>query len=133
MKRLILLAVLMAAAFGGKAQSLNVPEMETLADSVSVMFQSMQKNSAEIVRLNKAYTVNATMISIGGALQLVGTGMTLLSSNVSMQKVGMISSLVGTGFIVLSLLPMPKGVQVDERGLVIDLPTKNKKNKKNKK
>ena len=129
MKRLILLAVLMAAAFWGKAQSLNVPEMETLADSVSVMFQSMQKNSAEIVRLNKAYTVNATMISIGGALQLVETGMTLLSSNVSMQKVGMISSLVGTGFIVLSLLPMPKGVQVDERGLAIDLPTKNKKKK----
>lgn len=133
MKKLILLAVLMTAALGVKAQSLNVPEMETLSDSVSVMFQSMQQNNAEIVRLNKAYTVNATMISIGGALQLIGTGMTLLSSNVSMQKVGMISSVVGTGFIVLSLLPMPKGVQVDERGLVIDLPSKNKKNKKNKK
>ena len=130
MKKLILLAVMMIAALGVKAQTLNVPEMETLSDSVSVMFQSMQKNNAEIVRLNKAYTVNATMISIGGALQLIGTGMTLLSSNVSMQKVGMISSVVGTGFIVLSLLPMPKGVQVDERGLVIDLPTKNKKNKK---
>lgn len=130
MKRLILLAVMMTAVFGVKGQSLNAPEMETLADSVSVMFQSMQKNSAEIVRLNKAYTVNAAMISIGGALQLIGTGMTFLSSNVSMQKVGMISSVVGTGFIVLSLLPMPKGVQVDERGLVIDLPTKNNKNKK---
>lgn len=130
MKRLILLAVMMTAVFGVKGQSLNAPEMETLADSVSVMFQSMQKNSAEIVRLNKAYTVNAAMISIGGALQLIGTGMTFLSSNVSMQKVGMISSVVGTGFIVLSLLPMPKGVQVGERGLVIDLPTKNNKNKK---
>ena len=130
MKRLILLAILMTAALGVKAQSPKVPEMETLADSVSVMFQSMQKNNAEIVRLDKAYNVNATMISMGGALQLIGTGMTLLSSNESMQKVGMLSSIIGTGFIVLSILPMPKGVQVDERGLVIDLPTKNKKNKK---
>ena len=116
----------MAAALGVKAQSPKVPEMETLADSVSVMFQSMQKNNAEIVRLNKAYTVNATMISMGGALQLIGTGMTLLSSNASMQKVGMVSSLIGTGLVVLSILPMPKGVQVDERGLIIDLPTKKK-------
>ena len=130
MKRLILLAILMIAALGVKAQSPKVPEMETLADSVSVMFQSMQKNNAEIVRLDKAYNVNATMISMGGALQLIGTGMTLLSSNEKMQKVGMLSSIIGTGVIVLSILPMPKGVQVDERGLVIDLPTKNKKNKK---
>ena len=130
MKRLILLAVLMTAVLGVKAQSPKVPVMETLTDSVSVMFQSLQKNNAEIVRLNKAYNVNATMISLGGALQLIGTGMTLLSSNNSMQKVGMLSSVIGTGFIVLSILPMPKGVQVDERGLVIDLPTKNKKNKK---
>jgi amino acid permease len=117
----------MAVALGVKAQSPTVSKTEMPNDSVSIMFHSLQNTNAEMARLNRAYNTHATMISIGGALQLIGTGMTLLSSNESMQKVGMISSLVGMGFVVLSILPMPKGVSVDERGLVVDLPSKKKK------
>ena len=127
MNKFAVFAVLMAVAFGVKAQSPTVVKTEMPTDSVSLMFQSLQNTNTEIIRLNQAYQTNATMISIGGALQLIGTGMTLLSSNESMQKVGMVSSLVGMGFVVLSILPMPKGVSVDGRGLVVDFPSKKKK------
>ncbi|MBO6023415.1 MAG: hypothetical protein J6P83_00995 [Bacteroidales bacterium] len=127
MNKFVVFAVLMAVALGVKAQSPTVTKTEIPNDSVSIMFHSLQNTNAEMARLNQAYNTNATMISVGGALQLIGTGMTLLSSNESMQKVGMVSSLVGMGFVVLSILPMPKGVSVDERGLVVDLPSKKKK------
>ena len=127
MNKFVIFAVLMAVALGVKAQSPTVSKTEMPNDSVSIMFHSLQNTNAEMARLNRAYNTHAAMISIGGALQLIGTGMTLLSSNESMLKVGMISSLVGMGFVALSFLPMPKGVSVDERGLVVDLPSKKKK------
>jgi uncharacterized NAD-dependent epimerase/dehydratase family protein len=127
MNKFVIFAVLMAVALGVKAQSPTITKTEMPNDSVSIMFHSLQNTNAEMARLNRAYNTNATMISIGGALQLIGTAMTFYGPNETAKKVGMISSVVGMGFVALSILPMPKGVSVDERGFVVDLPSKKKK------
>ena len=127
MKNIVILAIFMAAVMGVMAQSPTISKMEQPVDSVSIMFQSLQRTNAEIVRLNRAYTAHAMMVGMGGAFELAGAAMIFWAPSESTKKIGMLTSVVGIGMIALSYLPMPKGVHVDERGFVVDLPSKKKK------
>lgn len=115
MKKILILAALMAAALVGMAQN--------EADSVSVLFRHLQDTNAEMARLNKAYNTHAVMVAGGGAVMAVGllwakryegdTDSNYLGSGLTIAAVGAL-------VVAASFIPLRKaGVELDERGLVI--------------
>ena len=131
MKKLILFAALMWAAVAGANAQATTEPMPT--DSVSVMFRHLAHTNAEIVRINKAYTMHAAMVGVGGAMMLTGSLLSLQGASqvelgddagVKLAKAGSWMSVVGVAFIAASFIPLPRSVHVDGRGLVVDLPTK---------
>lgn len=131
MKKLFLFAALMLAAVAGANAQATTEPMPT--DSVSVMFRHLAQTNAEIVRINKAYTMHAAMVGVGGAAMLAGTIMMAngvarseagIPSGSSRVKAGPWVSAFGAAVIAASFIPMPRGVRLDGRGLVVDLPTK---------
>lgn len=131
MKRLIFIAALVLSALTLRAQGGNGYNTSPVpSDSVSVMLRHIQNTNAEIVRLNKAYTMHSVMVSAGGALVCGGLLMATRKGNVNgiemmterKVRTGLQIASVGAAIIVASVLAMPKGVRLDERGLVVDLP-----------
>ena len=124
MKRLLIIAALVAAALVGRAQS--------EADSVSVMFCNLQRTNSEIVRLNKAYTTHAVMVAGGAAVMALGSIYAATRKTVPYMDepeldpdrlhTGLCIAAVGAAVIISSVFVLPKGVRLDERGLVVDLP-----------
>lgn len=131
MKRLIIVAALILAALTMRAQA--------TADSVSVMLRHLANTNREIVSLNRAYNIHAAMIGIGGATMLAGTIMSYMGAKyveggdptgARLTKSGAVASIFGLAFIAASFLPMPNGVALDERGLVVDIDNGNGKRRK---
>lgn len=124
MKKILLIAALMAAALVGRAQS--------EADSVSVMLRHLQDTNTELVALNKAYTTHAFMVAGGAAVMTAGflwargtEGETLSTASA---RAGYLIAAVGAATIVASVFTMPKGVTLDGRGLIVR-PSEMKKKK----
>lgn len=130
MKRYVVLSILLLIIMCVRAQPLTTPKTEVPADSVSIMYRSIQSTNASIVKLNKSYTTHATMVSVGGALQLFGMAMTYYGPSETARDIGMVASVIGIGMIAASIIPMPKGVSIDERGLVLNINETTKKSKK---
>ena len=118
MKRILIIAALVAAALVGRAQS--------EADSVSVMLRHLQDTNAELVRLNKAYTTNAFMVAGGAAVMTAGL---LWARGEDSASAGCFIAAVGAATIVASVFTMPKGVTLDGRGLIVRPSDVGKKKK----
>lgn len=123
MKRLLIIAALTAAALVGRAQS--------EADSVSVMFTHLQRTNAEIARINKAYTTHAVMVAGGAAVMALGSlyaasrkivpNMEEPQMDQQRLHTGLCIAAAGADVIISSVFVLPRGVHLDERGLVVDL------------
>ncbi len=78
-----------------------------------------------IVKFDHAYTTHAAMVGAGGVMQLFGTAVMLCNPSSKKNVImGSVASLIGAGLIAASFFPLPKGIRVDERGLVIDIQKK---------
>lgn len=124
MKKIVIVAALILAALTMRAQQ--------PTDSVSVMLRHLANTNREIVSLNRAYNIHAAMIGIGGATMLAGTIMSYMGAKyveggdptgANLTKSGAVASIFGLAFIAASFLPMPNGVALDERGLVVNIDT----------
>lgn len=121
MKKLLLIAALVAAALVGRAQS--------EADSVSVMFRHLQDTNAEIARLNKASTNHAAFVACGAAVTTVGLMMARTTEKIpgiedpqlsaKRMRIGLGVAALGTAIVAASVVTMPKGVRLDGRGFVV--------------
>jgi len=123
MKKFVLFATMIVVAlFSAKAQ--------TPADT---LIRQLANTNQEIVRINKGLAIHSAMVGIGGAVELVG-GLMMFNawkninehpataeSSVNSYKTGIAILSLGAGIIAASYIPMPKGIRLDERGLVIPL------------
>ena len=124
MKKILLIAALMVAALVGRAQS--------EADTISVMFRHLQRTNREIARLNKAYTTHAVMVAGGAAVIALGSlyaasrkivpNMEEPQMDQQRLHTGLCIAAAGAAVIISSVFVLPKGVRLDERGLIVDLP-----------
>ena len=125
MKRILIIAALVAAALVGRAQS--------EADTVSVMLRHLQDTNAELVALNKAYTTHAFMVAGGAAVMTAGLlwarGTDYEAIDPSSARIGYFIAAVGAATIVASVFTMPKGVTLDGRGLIVRPSEVGKKKK----
>lgn len=124
MKRILIIAALMVAALVGRAQS--------EADTISVMFRNLQRTNSEIARLNKAYTTHAVMVAGGAAVIALGSIYAASRKTTPYMEepqldsdrlhTGLCIAAVGAAVMISSVFVLPRGVHLDERGLVVDLP-----------
>ena len=130
MKKILIIAALVAAALVGRAQN--------EADTVSVMLRHLQDTNAEIARINKAYTNHAAFVACGAAVATAGLLMARVAEKVpgieepqlstKKIKVGLGVAALGAAIVAASVVTMPKGVTLDGRGLTVR-PSEMKKKK----
>ena len=124
MKKLLLVALIIVAAIGAKAQT---PEMP--ADSVSVMLRHIANTNAEVSYLNDCVRLHS-QISLGSfALEGIGVACLLFSKPDISQGLSKMEPLARLGFgfcvaggigFVCSYIPIwTSKVKVDSRGLVV--------------
>lgn len=130
MKKILIIAALVAAALVGRAQN--------QADTVSVMLRHLQDTNAEIARINKAYTNHAAFVACGAAVATAGLLMARVTEKVpgieepqlstKKIKVGLGVAALGAAIVAASVVTIPKGVTLDGRGLIVS-PSEMKKKK----
>lgn len=130
MKRLVIIAVLLAVAIGIKAQTPSAPQMET--DSVSVMLRHLANTNAEVAYLNESLRLHSQLALGSFALEGIGVACLLFSSpNLGngiaemepLAKLGLGLCVVGGIGFICSYIPIwTSKVRMDNRGLVISLP-----------
>lgn len=129
MKKNCVLIIILLVSFFVRAQSLTDSQTQVPSnDSLSVMFQHLARTNNEIVSINNSLGTHVAIVGVGGTMQVIGSIIALTKKDV---KAGTILTLVGTAVLAASFFAMPKGVHLDENGLIIDLP-KEKKNPKKK-
>lgn len=120
MKRILLIAALVAAALVGRAQS--------EADNVSVMLRHLQDTNAEVARINDALKLHTVMVFGGGAVMTVGLLYAasatserhdVVSFDAKKMRTGLLIAAVGGVVMLSSAFAMPKGVTLDGRGLIV--------------
>lgn len=140
MKRFIILAALLAAAFVAKAQTVN--------DSVSVMLRSLQNTNKELVYVNNNLRLHS-QIAIGSIVMTGISAFSFYRSSIAeapgastyhtgpegswvetptdyrkvWKTIGITTGIIGVVGFVCSYIPIwTNKIRVDERGLIIDLP-----------
>ena len=132
MKRLIVLAILtIVATIGLKAQTPTSPKMETATDSISVLFQQLERTNEEVAYLNERLRIHSQFALGSFVLEGIGVACLLSSSSNILQGFSEMDRLAQLGFdlcviggigFVLSYIPIwTKKIKIDERGLIIPL------------
>ena len=132
MRKAIFVAILtIVTAIGAKAQNLDYSKMETLNDSISVMFQHLARTNAELDYLNECVRLHSQIAL--GSFVLEGIGVACLwwaptdvvnglKERDSMTQLGLGLCLAGGIAFICSYIPLwTRKIKIDKRGLVIPI------------
>ena len=127
MKKLLLIAALvLAAAFGVKAQNPNRDNPSQVpADSVSVMLRQLAATNAEVQYLNDCVRLHS-QLALGSFVVEAAVGVCLYlaskNSETNLRNLGLGLCIAGGVGFLASYIPIwTKNIRLDERGLVISL------------
>ena len=136
MKRLIIIAILiLVGTIGLKAQTPTNVQMETLNDSISVMFQHLARTNAELNYLNENVRLHSKISLLSFALEGVGVACLLGGSSSNQnnhysgiwsltgkEQIGVYLCVFGGLVFLSSYIPIWNNkIQFDERGLIIPI------------
>ena len=128
MKRLLIIAAIIAAAASATAQT---------ADTTMARCASVRDVNAQFERINRGVNMHAAMVGVGGGMQVVGLLIMAKgykdamydashgniggadNGGMDLTEIGMYITATGAAFIAASFLPLPKRVTVDGNGVSV--------------